>query len=337
MDRQKLDAIKEVANIRIEDILDALGIEYNARYNSVVSTCPVHGGDRHDAWSWHVDRAFWSCFSRDCHKEFGSDIFGLIRGVKDCSFMEAVDFVKKFVDTSMTKEEIQKLRDQRQNREFIQAQKRKQQASQVFDPECLNRLEKHDYLVHRGYPEWLIDKYHIGACLQPHRYMTNRIVVPVLNVKGEIVGFTGRTLDQNWQDKNIPKWKHSLGAWTHQNLFNIYYAAPYIRKTGIAILCEGPLDVLRLEEAGVHNGVAILGKKFHTGQMNILIAEGAITLLEALDNDTAGRIGGSSVLKTARTIFDIKRVKIPEGRKDIGEMSVEEIKEAFNVYEAIWN
>ncbi|TFH25799.1 toprim domain-containing protein [Candidatus Bathyarchaeota archaeon] len=333
MNRQELDVIKELANIKIEEILDALGIEYKSKYNYVVCACPIHGGNRQDAWSWHVDRGIWTCFSKGCHEQHGSDIFGLVKAMRDCSFMDAVDFIKGFVNLSMSPDELQKLRDQRENREFIQSTKRKHEKTEVFSPECLNKLEHHGYLETRGYPRWLLDKYHIGACLQTNRYMSNRIVIPVLNRLREIVGFTGRTLDPDWHDKGIPKWKHSNGSWVSSNLFNIHSAAEHIEETGTAILCEGPLDVLRLEEAGIHNSVAILGKKFYTGQMNILIAVGATDLLEALDNDTAGRIGGSSILKTAKTIFGVKRVPIPNGRKDIGEMSVEEIRRVFDVYE----
>jgi DNA primase len=336
MNRDKLDAIKEVANLKIEEIFDALGIKYTERYNYVVAPCPVHGGDRADAFSWHLDRGMWKCFSRECEAEVGSDIVGLIRGIKGCGFKEAVSFLGRFINTSLPPEEIQRLRDQRENKDFILATKRKRQLTEVYSPECLTRLKQHTYLETRGYPRWLIEKYHIGACLESGRYMSNRIVIPVINIKGEIIGFTGRTLNPDWSRFKIPKWKHSLGAWVSHNLFNINFAAPHIEESGTAIVCEGPLDVLRLEQAGVHNGVAILGKKFYTSQMTILANVGATQLLDALDNDAAGKVGSLGIMKTAKCLFDVKRVKIPEGRKDVGEMTIEEIKEVF--YEStIWN
>ncbi len=336
MNRDKLNAIKEVANLKIEEIFDALGINYRERYNYIVAPCPVHGGDRADAFSWHLDRGMWKCFSRDCNAEVGSDIVGLIRGIKKCGFKEAVSFLGKFINMSLPPEEIQKLRDQRENKDFIIAAKRKEESTRVFGPECLTRLKQHIYLETRGYPRWLIEKYHIGACLESGRYMSNRIVIPVTNLAGEIVGFTGRTLNTEWNKYKIPKWKHSLGAWVSHNLFNIHSAAPYIKESGTVIVCEGPLDVLRLEQAGVHNSVAILGKKFYATQMTILIGIGATRLLDALDNDAAGKVGSLGIMKTAKCLFDVERVKIPEGRKDVGEMAIEEIKEVFNEF-AIWN
>lgn len=329
MKRDGIEALKDLANLRVEDILDALGVEYRERYNYLVGCCPVHGGDRRDAFSYLLERGIWRCFSRDCDKTHGSDIVGLVKGVKQCSFGQAVDFLRRFVNLSLTPEEIKRLKDQRENKEFIQGQRRRQQKSRVYNPECLDRLSYHDYLETRGYPRELIERYQIGACLGSGRYMSGRIVIPVVNHNGEIVGFTGRTLDPNWDTKDIPKWKHSKGSWVSQNLFNIHFAAEYIDKTGTAILCEGPLDVLRLEEAGIHNGVAILGKKFYPGQMTMLAGVGATSLLDALDNDTAGKVGSHGVMKTASYLFDIKRVKIPEGRKDVGEMAIDEIREAI--------
>lgn len=336
MQRDKLNALKDLAILHIEDILNALGVDYSERYNYFVAPCPVHGGDRRDAFSFLVERGIWQCFSRGCDKKYGADIIGLVRGIKDCSFTEATNFLRKFVDVSLSPEEVQKLKDERQNREFIIAQQKKIEDKRTYPKSCLDKLRYHNYLETRGYPRWLIEKYHIGACLENNRYMSNRIVVPVLNIDNEIVGFTGRTLDPDWESKGIPKWKHSRGSWVSKNLFNISNAAKYISENGYVILCEGPLDVLRLEEAGVHNSVAILGKKFYDSQMAILISIGATNILDALDNDAAGKVGSNGVLKTAQCLFDIERVRIPDGYKDIGEMVPTEARSVFDDY-PIWN
>lgn len=329
MKRDELDAIKELANVKIEEILEALSIEYVSRYNYITAPCPIHGGDRKDAWNWRNEKGDWKCFSRGCHDSLGSDIFGLVRGVQNCNFWEAVNFVKTFIDLDLSPKEIQDLKDKRENRAFVQSTLRKEEALRVFDPSCLDKLTYHDYLEKRGYPRWLVSKYRIGACLESGRYMSNRVVIPVLNVNNDIVGFTGRTLDTNWQDRSIPKWKHSSGSWVSHNLFNINNAASHIKETGTVVLCEGPLDVLRLEEAGVRNSVAILGKTFYDSQMSILVELNTFTIIDALDNDKAGRIGGKALQKAGKILFDVVRAHIPEHRKDVGEMSIEEIRNEF--------
>lgn len=336
MNRDKLDTLKELAILHIEDILDALGVEYTERYNYLTMPCPVHGGDRTDGFSFLLEKGIWQCWSRGCDRKYGADIIGLVRGIRKCSFKQATSFISRFVNLSLSPEEIQKLKDDKLNKEFIAAQNKKRELSRTYPASCLERLRYHGYLETRGYPRWLVEKYQIGACLEPYRYMSNRIVVPVINVDGEIVGFTGRTLDPEWETKGIAKWKHSRGSWVSHNLFNINNAAPYIKKSGYAILCEGPLDVLRLEEAGVHNAVAILGKKFYQAQMTILVGVGATNILDALDNDAAGKVGSNGVMKTAKCLFDVERVKIPDGYKDIGEMVAPVARSIFDDY-PIWN
>lgn len=329
MDKDNISLIRDLANIKIDEILDALGIIYKEKYHSYVSQCPIHNGDRRDAFSWHIDRGIWKCFSRGCEEPHGCDVFGLVKGVKEISFTEAVEFVKKFVNLSMTPEELQKLKDEKSNKEFILAAKRKAEKARTYPADSLKKLVYHDYLENRGYSRSIIEEYHIGACLTPGMYMSNRIVVPVVNIEGSIVGFTGRTLDEKWKDKGIPKWKHSQGCWKESNLFNIDKAHFSISETGEAIICEGPLDVLKLVEAGVTNAVAILGKDIHNEQLTILMNAGAHSLLLALDNDKAGALGTNKALRTASSLFSIRTAKIPSNRKDVGEMTKEEIEKVF--------
>jgi DNA primase len=327
---EDVKTIKELAALKIEEIFEALGIECREKYHSLVSSCPIHGGKRRDAFSYHVERGIWKCFSRSCDDRYGSDIFGLVQGIRECTFKQAVLWVKGFVNTNLSDEEVQEIRDSRSNKDFIVAVKRKKSQSKVYSVEVLKKLAWHDYLVEtRGYPRELIESYHIGACLTPRMYMSNRVVIPVINMSGEIVGFTGRTLQEDWKSRGIPKWLHSRGSWIEVNVFNAHRAVDFIRESEHAIICEGPLDVLRLEEAGVHNGVAILGKKLHNGQLTALMNMGATRLTLALDNDTAGKIGMSAAMKTAKCLFDIDVLELPENRNDIGEMTPDEIKEVL--------
>ena len=75
--------------------------------------------------------------------------------------------------------------------------------------------------------------------------------------------------------------------------------------------------------------MAILGKKLHNGQLTALMNMGATRLTLALDNDTAGKIGMSAAMKTAKCLFDIDILELPENRNDIGEMTVSEITEVL--------
>lgn len=328
---QELAALKELANAKILDILDELGVSYKERYNYVNACCPVHNGDRKDAWSWQIDIGIWRCFSNSCEDRYGNDIFGLVRGVKDCGFKEALDFVKGFVGGNLSASKIKELKDIRDNRAFVYSAKKKQPQT-VYPEDCLSRIKFHDYLVKRGFTREIIEKYHIGIGKENHGYMVDRIIFPIRNIEGSIVAFSGRTLHEDWKERGIPKWKHSKDFEVHADkmLFNIDQARESIESTGTVILVEGPLDALKIIEAGITNVVAVLGKTLYNGQISQLIMAGATRLIIAFDNDNPGKTGAEKAIKLAAPFFDVQKVEIETGQKDYGEMLVEEIREFFN-------
>lgn len=325
-------ALREMANERINDILELLDVPFKERYHSLVGACPVHLGDNKNAFSWHIDRGIWKCWSRGCDSQYGSTIFGLVAGIKQITFSEAIRWIREFIGEAITPEKIKLLKDRKANRAFIFDFRKRQESQITFSWESLNKLMPHDYLVtDRGFPAELVERYHIGACFTPGKFMWGRIVIPVINAANEIVGFSGRTLDPDWKAKGIPKWLHSRnGDWMCHNVFNANFAAPFIQESETAIVCEGALDVLRLEHAGIHNGVAIMGRQLYNGQMTSLMNMGATKIILALDNDKAGRLGRVQAAKMARCLFSVSELKIPEEYKDIGDMPPELLKEVVN-------
>jgi DNA primase len=324
VNRKELVAIKEYANEKIERILDALNVDYEERYKYIVAPCPIHGGDRQDAFSWHMEYGMFQCFSKGCHEKYGKDVFGLVRGVRECSFPEAVNFVKALVDAHMV--DVNEIYQHKENKTFVAREVKK--TPKVYPESMLDRLSYNDYLETRDYPKELVLKYQAGVPSIKYGRMSNRIVFPIRNIDGGIVGFTGRTLRKDWHDLKIGKWEHSAGFDKEHNLFNIDRAKDAISKSGVAIICEGPLDVLRLEQAGIHNGVAIFGRKLHNGQISLLIQAGANKIVVALDGDAAGRSGAESALITAKNFFSVSAVDLGDG--DVGDLAPSKVLEIFS-------
>jgi len=325
----KIKILKEKANANIHELLELLGVTYKDRYVYLNGPCPIHGGDKKNGWSWHINRGVWQCYTAHCHDEHDCDIFGLIRALKDMTFRQAKAWLEKNVDCSYSKEEMKELEDQRSNREFVNHAKRFASRKKVYDVSCLDRLIYHDYLERRGYSRKIIERYHAGVGERKNGYMSDRLIFPVINMAGEIVGFTGRTLFDDWEERNIPKWKHSLDFDASRNLFNINNAQDSIRQRGEAIIVEGPFDVLRLEEAGVHNSVALLGKILHNAQMTLLMGIPADNIKFALDADAAGRSGTQKAMELAKSFFGVSTILLPDG-KDCGDLSIEKVRRIFN-------
>ncbi len=101
----------------------------------------------------------------------------------------------------------------------------------------------------------------VGLCVLtsygPRDYFRGRLLFPIINQRGETVGFGGRILAEG-----EPKYLNSPETILFnksQVLYGINFAGPAIRKAGRAVLLEGYMDVIACHQAGFENTVAPLG------------------------------------------------------------------------------
>lgn len=116
----------------------------------------------------------------------------------------------------------------------------------------------------------------------------NRVIFPILSIGGQVVGFGGRTL-QN--DPATPKYLNSPESQAFEKsklLYGLHAARQSIRKMESAILVEGYMDVLALHQAGVTNAIASCGTALTRYQANILRRHTSKVLF-MYDADPAGR------------------------------------------------
>ena len=64
-----VEYIQEQANYRIEEILDALSINYIKSNKYYHACCPIHNGDNPRGWYWMSDVGSWRCHTRKCELE----------------------------------------------------------------------------------------------------------------------------------------------------------------------------------------------------------------------------------------------------------------------------
>ncbi len=113
-------------------------------------------------------------------------------------------------------------------------------------------------LLEMGYSEDLIREAGLGTSTSPPRdFFRNRLIFPIMEKRGRVVGFGGRSLDGS-----EPKYLN--GGETpifrkRSMLYGIHTASGHIASTGYVILVEGYMDVISLYQAGVKNTVATLG------------------------------------------------------------------------------
>ncbi len=148
----------------------------------------------------------------------------------------------------------------------------------------------------------------------------DRLIIPIKDQAGRVVGFTGRVLDYDTTDR--PKYLNSpQSQWFNKS--QIWFGWDLARKTivqsRIAILVEGNLDVITAHSFGLTNTIASQGTSFTELQLNFL-KNYAQTLWLAFDNDEAGQLAGQKLFIQATKLgFQTKKLVIPEPYKDLDE------------------
>lgn len=116
----------------------------------------------------------------------------------------------------------------------------------------------------------------------------NRLMIPIYDLKNNIVGFGGRDLSGQ---KEAAKYLNSSESKLYQKsriLFGLNFAQKPIRDRKYGILVEGFLDVIKMHESGMENTVGSCGTAL-TDEQCILLAKETKHVIVIRDNDDAGK------------------------------------------------
>ncbi len=139
----------------------------------------------------------------------------------------------------------------------------------------------------------------------------NRVMLPISDAKGRVVGFGARALDDS-----LPKYLNSPQTPLFDkggSLYAIDKAIPGIRERGFAVIVEGYFDAVFLHQYGINNIVASLGTALTERQVSLLKRH-TKKLVLALDADAAGAEATRRGLEVAIEVFDRKVSPVPTGR-----------------------
>jgi DNA primase len=141
-----------------------------------------------------------------------------------------------------------------------------------------------------------------------------RIVVPLMDKQGRVIGFTARLLHN---DANAPKYINTPQTLLYdksRHVFGLHLAKEAIRKKGYAILVEGNLDVIAAHQAGTRQVVATAGTALTDMQLKILKSfTGDIRL--CFDQDNAGQTAAERAIPVASKVgISLSMLTIPSGK-----------------------
>lgn len=362
-DQYQLKHLSDLICDDIENLLIALGIDsYKILDKMVTMSCPVHGGDNNSALNLYHQgdtyRGNWKCRTHQCENVFKSSIIGFIRGCLShnqgwtksgddvVSFDEALQFGIKFskhdpADNKQSKKAKEK-------NTFVNAVKniKSDELTKValvprsLVTKALDIPSK--YFINRGFSSDILIKYDVGDCVGQGKEMSSRAVVPVYdNDRTGMAGCTGRSIFDKClecgcfhqdptkcpEDKEKwlgSKWRHSKNFKTQEYLYNYWFAKEFILNSKTVILVESPGNVWRLEEAGLHNSVAIFGSSLSHKQKMLLDISGAMNIVTIMDSDDAGQEAAKQIEQKCGRTYNIKNIKL--NYNDVAEMTPIQIK-----------
>jgi len=337
----------------IHDILDHFNLEYQDFENMIAMPCPIHDGDNPNGLSiFKRGVGNWKCFTHQCHEKYGNSngasIIQFIQALLDTTFAETLKWCADFL--KLEKQEYNK--EEATQTDFIHLCKyinRKKNSTPIFTPRDLVKTFLKipaDYYIERGYTEEILHKFDIGYCFNQNKPFFDRIITPFYDADGKyMIGCSGRNKYERCEKCKMfhqpntrcpitkeeilraSKWKHSSNFSVDSYLYNYWNAKQYIEDSYTVILVEGPGDIWRLEEAGIHNGLALLGSSLSNNQKIILEESGAVNLVIATDNDDAGNKAYRSISENCKNLFNIKRIEYPG--HDPGSLTVKQVKNIF--------
>lgn len=143
----------------------------------------------------------------------------------------------------------------------------------------------------------------------------NRLMFPICDSIGQVVGFGARALGQNQKAKYINS-SDSILFKKSDLLYGWHHASRQIRKDDKVIIVEGYIDAIRAHQAGYINVVSQMGTMLTDGQIALIRNHAVRSIILCLDGDPAGEKATDraidNLIRYAQT-KDIRIVRMPRG------------------------
>lgn len=231
--------------------------------------CPLHSGDGRD--TFHVDTCaqIFHCFS--CRA--GGSVLDLVMAIEGCDLQTAAEQLCSW-------REIPAHGVQARLPTGKETVTKKIESVPPLGFRLRGIDSRHGYLKARGIYEATAAEFGVGFYAGPG-LMQHRLVIPIEDDAGRLVGYCGRSLDGG-----EPRYKFPPRFPKSQLLFNLHRALG--TRQSEVIVVEGFFDCLKVYQAGFPTVVALMGSALYEAQCRLLVGRfRRITLM--LDGDQAGR------------------------------------------------
>ena len=322
------------------DIVDVVSgyVALQRKGGNLFGLCPFHN-EKTPSFSVSPDKQIYHCFG--CKK--GGGVINFIMEIENLTFPEAVRFLAKRANLPVPEDDGPQDGADRLRRRVLELNR--DAARWYYDLLCSPEgAAVQAYLDKRRIRRGIAVRFGMGA--SPDRWdglltaMTrrgytkeellaaglvvngrngrlydkfrNRLMLPVIDTRGDVVGFGSRVIDNS-----EPKYMNTTETITYSKR-RILYGLNLAKKTKRPniILCEGNLDVVTLHQAGFDNAVASMGTAL-TVEQTRLLSRFTKELVLCYDNDNAGQLATQRALELLNNSeFSVKVLKLPNRMAD---------------------
>ena len=300
--------------------------------------CPFHG-EKTASFTVYPDTQSYYCFG--CGS--GGDVVTFIKNIENLDYLDAVKFLADRVgmdvpedntyDNSLNKKRLRILEANREAARFYHSclgtkdgaigyqyfrnrglsDETIKRFGLGFAPDSFNALTNH--LMGKGYTKQELVDANLArrSTKNPNNIydnFRNRIMFPIIDVKGSVIAFGGRVMDDS-----KPKYLNTSDTLVYKKSQGVF-ALNLAKKSGkdSLILCEGYMDVIALHQAGFTNAVAGLGTAL-TSEQASLLSRYSSEIMIAYDADEAGQKAATRALGIFKnTPAKIKVLRLSGGK-----------------------
>lgn len=318
------------------------------RGDSFVGLCPFHN-EKTPSFSVSNVKGLYYCFGCSAH----GDAFEFISQTEGLSFKEALEKLSSVAGVELPKnlsfaKENDKLFSAlnlaaswfaQKNRGVMAYLRQRKISLKIIDKFKIGYAPSSglkEYLNSSGIKdEILID---VGLINKNSRdYFYDRLIFPIHNITGKVIGFGGRALNSEQQPKYLNSPESQLFK-KRENLYGLNFALSEIRKKQHLFVVEGYMDVIALHQAGISNTVAPLGTAISAEQIkNLWKLAKEISI--CMDGDSPGCHAAIRIAELVLPILEpgytLKFVTLPSNKDPYDicnelEYKTEDVLSAFN-------
>lgn len=326
----------------IEQIISSY-VPLRRRGKNLVGLCPFHN-EKTPSFTVYPETESFYCFGCGA----GGEVISFIRRIENLDYVEAVRFLCERAGMNMPEDGYDSSMAQKRKRIYeINREAARFFHDTLFSPEGKAGL---DYYKSRGYSKKTLVRFGMGYAPDDWRKLLfhmkekgysyeelyeanlanrsekngkisyydnfrNRVIVPIIDPRGNVVAFGGRVLDDSKpkyvNTSDTPVYKKSLGV------FGLNFAKNSKEKS--LILVEGYMDAISLHQAGFDNAIACLGTAL-TNEMAHLLARYTDEIILSYDADEAGQKATQRAIGIFSSIGMKLRVLQLSGGKDPDEI-----------------